>query len=117
MIHKSAWHQALNDGIRKFTWYHTGEAYEIISKISVGFGDDLYKNTWEGLWSPNLERKGNEEYPKIKEFANKEGLWLLCVNAYFLILEFFLQKRKGGSFNENVLTKKNRQSIGFNQTI
>lgn len=105
-IHKSAWHQALNDGIRKFTWYHTGEAYEIISKISVGFDDDLYKDTWEGLWSPNLERKGNEEYPKLKELADKEGLWLLCVNAYFLILEFFLQKRKGRSFNETILTEK-----------
>ncbi|UBD14509.1 5'-methylthioadenosine/S-adenosylhomocysteine nucleosidase family protein [Bacteroides salyersiae] len=105
-IHKSAWHQALNDGIRKFLWYSKGTAYEIISDISINFEDDLYKDTWDGLWSPNLEKRGNEEYSQLKELADTEGLWLLCVNAYFLILEYFIQKRENTDFDEKSLLER-----------
>lgn len=105
-IHQSAWHQALNDGIRKFLWYSKGDAYEIISNISISFEDDLYKDTWDGLWSPNLEKRGNEEYSQLKKFADFEGLWLLCVNAYFLILEYFIQKRANIEFDERNLIEK-----------
>lgn len=110
MIRKKAWFQALNDGQRKFIWYYQNKACEVISNISLGFHDELYKDTWDGFWSPNLEKYGNNEYQALKDLAHTEGLWLLCANSYFLMLEYLIRKNINRDFINPELVGKVHES-------
>lgn len=105
-IKKSAWHQALNDGIRKFQWYREKRGYEIINTVSQQWQDELYKDTWDGIWSPNLENFGNQERSEVIDQAIVEGLWLLCVNAYFLMFNYLKMKDVDSSYNSQELMNR-----------
>lgn len=100
-LRKSAWHQALNDGIRKFRWYIDKAGYEIIERINTLLEDDLYRETWNSFWSPNLENYGNEEKAETVELATVEGLWLMCTNAYFLMFSYLVMKREDSGFTSS----------------
>ena len=101
-INGSAWYQALNDGQRKFIWYRKRIGYDIIYRISNEFEDDQYKDVWDDFWSQNLEMRGNRERDEIIKLANTEGIWLLCVYEYYLMLEYLI-KEKNNSSNDNEL--------------
>lgn len=112
-IRRSAWHQAINDGIRKFSWYREHAGYAKIEEITVLLEDDLYKNIWEGFWSPNLEQYGNKEKQELIDLAIVEGLWLLCAYAYYLMLQYLVMKRE----NKEFLSKTIIERISYLQDV
>lgn len=102
-IRRSAWHQAINDGIRKFSWYKKKTGYYKIKEISELLEDDLYKDTWDDFWSPNLEYYGNKEKQELEELAVVEGLWLLCAHVYYLMLSYLIMKRSDTNFGSEIM--------------
>ena len=94
-IRKSVWYQALNDGNRKFVWYEEHNGYRLINEIAAQFDDELYKTTWESMWSPNMEYKGNVEKEEVVNIAVVEGLWILCAYTYYLMLYCLVIKENG----------------------
>lgn len=111
-IRKSKWHQALNDGIRKFIWYCDKEGYKVIDNITAQFDKGLYKRTWKDLWSPNMEQRGNLEKSAVLGVAYTEGLWLLSVYAYYLILSRLVSGTEGSSLDNDLIKKiKNIQCL------
>lgn len=92
-IRKSAWYQALNDGIRKFSWYCDQLGYTLINDIKTQFDDELYKTTWESLWSLNMEKRGNSEKEETVNIAKVEGLWLLCAHSYYSMFQCLIEVR------------------------
>ncbi len=105
-IRKSAWHQAINDGIRKFSWYREHAGYAKIEEITTLLTDDIYRTIWEGFWSPNLEQFGNKEKQDLLDLATVEGLWLLCAHAYYLMLQYLLMKRDNKEFQSSSIIEK-----------
>ena len=101
-IRKSKWYQALNDGIRKFGWYCDGVGYNVIDTIAAQFKDELYEIIWNGLWSPNMEKRGNEVKREIEDMAYTEGLWLLSAHAYYLMLYCLLLGRRTRNFQDAI---------------
>lgn len=102
VIRRSKWYQALNDGVRKFRWYCDKEGYKIIDTVAAQFTDELYKTTWENLWSPNMEQRGNIAEAEAVGMAYTEGLWLLSVHAYYLMLYCLLAEEGHISVRESI---------------
>lgn len=88
-IRKGSFFQAINDGIRKYQWYKTGYPQSIIERVSSKLRRRRDIIQWESLWSPNAScLNKNEVSSKVANFIDLEGLWLLCVKAYILIIEY-----------------------------
>lgn len=108
-IRKNVWYQALNDGIRKFSWYCDQTGYTIINDIAAHFDDDLYKTTWESLWSLNMENRGNSEKEETVNMATVEGLWLLCTHAYYSMFQCLIEIEGNYREKANVSISKVRE--------
>jgi len=122
-INRSAWYQALNDGQRKFVWYRNRTGYDIIYRISNEFEDDQYKDDWDEFWSENLEMRGNREKDEIIKLANTEGIWLLCVYVYYLMLEYLVMEKNNSSYKSNehktaiINAYENIKNFGINNLV
>lgn len=113
LIRKSAWYQALNDGIRKYVWYSDKEGYNIIRDISARFNDELYKTAWDGLWSLNMEYRGNTEKEEVANIAVLEGLWLICAHVYYLMLYCLITSDKKYDTKRSEALSKIRELSNF----
>ena len=100
LIRKGKWYQALNDGIRKFGWYCDEVGYNVIDNVAAQFNDGLYGIIWDGLWSPNMEKRGNGVKREVEDMAYVEGLWLLSAHAYYLMLYCLLLGRRARNFQD-----------------
>lgn len=94
-MRKNAFFRAINDGQRKFNWYNTKHPQQIISKVSEGIKDIIYKEVWDGLWSENMDWTEDSEDSELIDLAKKEALWILCFNIYEQVIELILNRKVG----------------------
>lgn len=81
--------QSINDGIRKYKWFKTRYPQTIIERVKSQYRRRRDIVLWESLWSPNAGCNSENEIDlKILKFIDLEGLWLMCVKVYILILEY-----------------------------
>ena len=67
--------------------------------------------------------RGNREKDEIIKLANTEGIWLLCVYVYYLMLEYLVMEKNNSSYKSNehktaiINAYENIKNFGINNLV